>query len=248
MADQASATSSPLQGKVILITGGANGLGRDVALQAAEQKAKLAIFDTRDDRMAEVKAAAEATGSACRTYKIDVSSESEVVAAMKDVVEHFGQIDVVVNSAGIYRGGPIVDMTMDDYDLVFRVNVRGTFLICREAAKVMIAQKNGHIINVSSIGAKKVFPNEIAYAASKWAVLGISEGLAAEIGPHNVRITTICPGGMNTPFWDELKAQRENWNPVNLLDSSHVAQAVIQIASLPPDVVIKEALVYSPGR
>ena len=237
-----------LRGKVVLITGGASGLGRDVAVQAAARGAKLALLDVHINRLAEATANVENAGAECLTIQTDVSAEEDVRSAIERVVERWGRIDVVVNSAGLYRGGLLVNTSTADYDLVFRVNVRGTFLVSREAAKVMVGQKSGHIINIASIGAKQVFPEEIVYAASKWAVLGMSEGMSAELGPFGIRVTVVCPGGMNTTFWEENKPTRGNFNPSVLLDSARVAQAIVQIASLPPDVVVKEALVYPPGR
>jgi 3-oxoacyl-[acyl-carrier protein] reductase len=112
----------------------------------------------------------------------------------------------------------------------------------------MLEQKSGHIINIASIGGKRVFPREIMYSASKWAVIGIGEGLAAEVGPAGVRVTTICPTGMNTTFWDEVRKGRPDWDSHRMLSSASAAQAIIQIVSLPPDVVIKEAQVYMPGQ
>jgi NADP-dependent 3-hydroxy acid dehydrogenase YdfG len=236
-----------LLGKVMLITGGASGLGRDVAFQAGERGAKVALFDVRADRLAEAKASLDAEGVACLTFAGDVAEEVDVSMAIGAVVKEWGRLDIAINSAGIYRGGLLVDLPMAEYDAMFRVNVRGTYLVCKEAAKVMVAQKGGHIFNVASIGAKNVFPEEIAYSATKWAVVGISEGISRELGRHNIRVTTIYPGGMNTTFWELNKPTRGVWDPTGLMKSSRVAQAIIQIASLPEDAVVKEAQVYPPG-
>lgn len=236
-----------LQGKVILITGGASGLGRDVAFQSGERGAKVVLFDVRADRLAETKAGLDAEGVPCLTFAGDVADEGDVSGAIGSVVKEWGQIDIVVNSAGIYRGGLLVELSMAEYDAMFRVNVRGTYLVCKEAAKVFVEQKRGHIFNVASIGAKNVFPEEIAYSATKWAVVGISEGISRELGRHNVRVTTIYPGGMNTTFWEVNKPTRGVWDPTGLMKSSRVAQAIVQIASLPEDTVVKEAQVYPPG-
>jgi len=236
-----------LRGKVILITGGASGLGRDVAYQAGERGAKIALFDVREDRLAETRSGLEAAGVACLTFAGDVADEADVQSAIGSIVQEWGRLDIAVNSAGVYRGGLLVDVSMADFDVMFRVNVRGLYLVCKEAAKVFIEQKSGHIFNVASIGAKNVFPEEIAYAASKWAVVGISEGISRELGHHNIRVTTIYPGGMNTTFWEVNKPTRGVFDPTGLMKSSRVAQAIVQIASLPEDSVVKEAMVYPPG-
>jgi NADP-dependent 3-hydroxy acid dehydrogenase YdfG len=237
-----------LRGKVMLVTGGGSGLGRDVATQAAARGAKVAALDVRADRLAEVKGLVEAAKAECLTLRADVASEKDVVDVVRQTVSRWGRIDVVVNSAGIYRGGLITDLSTADYDLMFDINVKGTFLVTREVARVMLEQKSGHIINIASIGAKRVFPREIMYSASKWAVIGIGEGLAMELGPSGIRVTTICPTGMDTTFWEEIRKQRADWDPSRLLSSASAARAIIQIASLPPDVVVKEAKVYRPGQ
>jgi NADP-dependent 3-hydroxy acid dehydrogenase YdfG len=243
-----TAEINALRDKVILVTGGASGLGKDVAMRASERGAKLVLLDIRQDRLDAMQSTLAAADTPCLTVQCDVANEGSVVNAITAATKHFGQIDVVVNSAGVYRGGPLVDMTTADYDLVFDINVKGTFLVSREAAKVMMARQKGHIINIASIGAKHVFPKEIVYAASKWAVIGLSEGMSVEFGPSGIRVTTVDPGGMNTTFWDEIRPTRPNWNPTAMLNSDRVAQVIIQIASLPEDVVVKEALVYPPGK
>jgi NADP-dependent 3-hydroxy acid dehydrogenase YdfG len=237
-----------LRDKVVLITGGGSGLGRDVATQAAARGAKVAALDVRADRLAEVKGLVEAANAACLTLRADVASDKDVADAVGESVARWGRIDVVVNSAGIYRGGLITELSTADYDLMFDINVKGTFLVTREVAKVMLEQKSGHIINIASIGAKRVFPKEIMYSASKWAVIGIGEGLAVELGPSGIRVTTVCPTGMDTTFWDEIRKDRPEWETHRMLSSARAAQAIIQIASLPPDVVVKEAQVYVPGQ
>ena len=143
---------------------------------------------------------AEASDASCLCLRVDVTKDDEVCGAIRDTVAQWGRVDIVVNSAGIYRGGLLTDLSTADYDLMFDINVKGTFLVAREAAKVMLEQKSGHIINIASIGAKRVFPKEVMYSASKWAVIGIGEGLAVEAGPFRIRVTTICPTGMNTTF------------------------------------------------
>ena len=238
---------SALTGKTILITGGASGLGRDVAYQAGARGAKIALFDVRADRLAETKAGLEAAGVSCLTAVGDVADETDVVSTIKAIVSAWGRLDIVVNSAGIYRGGQLVDLTMADFDVMYRVNVRGTYLVSKEAAKVFIEQKSGHIFNVASIGAKNVFPEEIAYASTKWAVVGISQGISRELGRHGVRVTTIYPGGMNTTFWEVNKPTRGEFDASKMMSSSRVAQVIVQIASLPADAVVKEAEVYPPG-
>jgi NAD(P)-dependent dehydrogenase (short-subunit alcohol dehydrogenase family) len=233
---------SELRGKAVLVTGGGSGLGREIALQAAAEGARVALMDVREERLAAVKA--ELGGDAL-TVRADVTSEADVVRAVREV-EAWRPLDAVVNSAGVIWRGPLIDTSMADYDRMHAVNVRGLYLVCREAAKVMLPRKAGHIVNIASIAAKKGVVDESAYASGKWAVLGLGECLALELGQHGIKVTTVCPGGMNTPFWEG--DQRLGGGAGHLLDPAQVAKATVNILGMPPGVVVKEALVYQPGR
>lgn len=233
---------SELQGKAMLVTGGGSGLGREIARQVAAQGARVALMDVREERLIAAKAA---ISGEVLTIKADVTLEEDVVRAVREA-EAWGPLDAVVNSAGVIWRGPLVETSMADYDRMHAVNVRGLYMICREAAKVMLPRKAGHIVNVASIAAKRGVIDESAYASGKWAVLGLGECLALELGQHGIKVTTVCPGGMNTPFWEGDK--RLGGGAPHLLDPAAVARATVNILAMPPGVVVKEALVYQPGR
>ena len=237
-----------LNGRVILITGGGSGLGREIALQSAELGAKIAIMDTHAERLDATRADVAKVAGDCLALKANVTSEDDVAGAIGETVSKWGQLDTVVNSAGVYWKAPITETPIAEFDRVYDVNVRGLYLVCREAAKVMLPKKSGHIINIASIAAERGILEESVYSSSKWAVRGIGACLAAELGPEGIRVSTVFPGGMDTTFWetDPRKLSGE-WNPSRMLQGKDVATAVVQIASLPPDVAIKEALVYRPG-
>lgn len=237
-----------LNGRVILITGGGSGLGREIAMQSAALGAKVAIMDTHAERLEATRADVAGVAGDCLALSTDVTQEDDVVGAVRDVVAKWGQLDTVVNSAGVYWKAPITETPIAEYDRVYNVNVRGLYLVCREAAKAMLPKKSGHIINIASIAAERGILGESVYSSSKWAVRGIGACLALELGPEGIRVSTIFPGGMDTTFWetDPRKLSGE-WNPTRMLQGSDVATAIVQIASLPPEVAIKEALVYRPG-
>ena len=238
-----------LDGRVIFITGGASGLGREIALQSAKLGAKVSITDTHDARLEATRADVAEIAGDCLAVKSDVTNEAEVASAVGAIVEKWGQLDTVVNSAGVYYYGPLVDTPIAELDRVYNVNVRGLYIVCREAARVMLPKKSGHIINIASIAAERGIAGESVYSSSKWAVRGLGACLAVELGPDGIRVTTVFPGGMNTTFWEtEPRMLSGEWDGSQMLRGEDVAQAVVNIASLPPGVVVKEALVYSPGR
>jgi NAD(P)-dependent dehydrogenase (short-subunit alcohol dehydrogenase family) len=237
-----------LNGRVIFITGGASGLGREIALQSARLGAKVAITDTHAERLEATRADVAEIAGDCLAVRSDVTDEEAVAATVGEIMAKWGQLDTVVNSAGVYYFGPIAETPIADFDRVYNVNVRGLYLVCREAARVMLPKKSGHIINIASIAAERGIVGESVYSSSKWAVRGIGACLALELGPEGIRVTTVFPGGMDTTFWetDPRKLSGE-WNTARMLKGDDVATAVVQIASLPPEVAIKEALVYRPG-
>jgi meso-butanediol dehydrogenase / (S,S)-butanediol dehydrogenase / diacetyl reductase len=237
-----------LNGRVIFITGGASGLGREIALQSARLGAKVAITDTHAERLEATRAEVTEVAGDCLAVRSDVTDEEAVAATVGEIMAKWGQLDTVVNSAGVYYFGPIAETPIADFDRVYNVNVRGLYLVCREAARVMLPKKSGHIINIASIAAERGIVGESVYSSSKWAVRGIGACLALELGSEGIRVTTVFPGGMDTTFWetDPRKLSGE-WNTARMLKGDDVATAVVQIASLPPEVAIKEALVYRPG-
>ena len=238
-----------LKERVIFITGGASGLGREIALQSAQLGAMVAITDTHADRLEATRADVAEIAGDCLAVKSDVTDEASVASTVGEIVAKWGQLDTVVNSAGVYYYGPIVDTPIAELDRVYNVNVRGLYLVCREAARVMLPKKSGHIINIASIAAERGIVGESVYSSSKWAVRGLGACLAAELGPDGIRVTTVFPGGMNTTFWEhEPRMQTGEWDASKMLKGEDVATAVVNIASLPPGVVVKEALVYGPGR
>jgi len=237
-----------LNGRVILITGGASGLGREIALQSARLGAKVAITDLHEQRLEETRADVTEIAGDCLALKSNVTDEANVVDAVQQIISKWGQLDTVVNSAGVYWKAPITETPIAEFDRVYNVNVRGLYLVCREAAKVMLPMKSGHIINIASIAAERGILEESVYSSSKWAVRGLGACLAVELGQQGIRVSTIFPGGMDTNFWenDPRKLSGE-WNGSRMLQGQDVATAVVHIASLPPEVAIKEALVYRPG-
>lgn len=237
-----------LSGRVIFVTRGGSGLGREVALQSADQGAKVAIMDMHAERLEATRADVAKVAGDCLAMRSDVTKEDDVAGTIKEIVAKWGQLDTVVNSAGVYYRGPITDTPIEEFDKVFSVNVRGLYLVCREAAKVMLPRKSGHIINVASIAAERGILHESVYSPSRWAVRGIGSCLALELGAEGIRVSTVFPGGMDTTFWEnDPRKLSGQWNPSRMLQGPDVAKAIVQIASLPPDVAIKEALVYRPG-
>ena len=168
-------------------------------------------------------------GGAATAVAADVSVEDDMVAVFKQVSERFGRLDVLINNAGIGIFGPTVQFTAESVDAIFATNVRGTFVCCREALKLMLPAKAGYIINISSVVGFKGYPSQAAYTASKHAVMGLTKALAAEVAGKGVRISAILPGGVDT---DMVGDARPDLDRTQLMQPEDVAQSVMYLLSL----------------
>jgi NAD(P)-dependent dehydrogenase (short-subunit alcohol dehydrogenase family) len=198
-----------LDGKVAVITGGARGIGLGIARRFAEAGATVVIGDLRQaDAEAAADSVAREFGGDARGIAADVTKEASVIALADAAVRQFGHLDVWVNNAGVFPGGVSVDLLTADWDAVQDINLRGTFLGCREAARRMIAQdpKGGVIINIASVRGLRGGSGLAAYAASKHGVVGLTKSLGIELGPHDIRVMGLAPTGVDTPGAAERSA------------------------------------------
>ena len=200
-----------LKDKVALITGGARGIGKAVALAYAREGARLAICARTEseinDTVREIrKVTAKGMGWSC-----DVSIEDSVKDFVSDVIKEFGRIDFLVNNAGVMtRPVPITELEVKKWDYTIAVNLRGPFLVTKSVLPVMVQQKSGSIINVSSMVGRGAYANFIAYATSKWGVEGFTQTLAAEVRSSNIRVNSVEPGYVATKLTGYSGSQPES--------------------------------------
>ncbi|OPY82887.1 MAG: Gluconate 5-dehydrogenase [Smithella sp. PtaU1.Bin162] len=192
-----------LTGKVAIITGGATGIGRGLAEGLADAGATIVLCARRMNILEEAsKEIAARTGVPTYPHRLDITSTEEINVLIKDVVEKFGHIDILINNAGV--GGsekPILKMTEEDWDNTVATDLRGIFVLTQAVAKRMVEQgKGGKIINVASIGADIIFPNMSAYCASKGGVKQLTKVMALEWIRYNIQVNAIQPGYFETPM------------------------------------------------
>ena len=233
-----------LKGIVVLVTGAGSGLGEATARAFARQGCSLACIDIDQQ-------AAQRTSDALRVGDVpslaigcDVARAEAVSAAVQQTVERMGRLDVVVNCAAIDHTLSVEEMTIDQWDQVISVNLRGPFLFAKAALPTMRQQRSGHIINVASTAATRAWANASAYHASTWGLVGFGRGLGVEGRPYGVRVTTVIPGGMRTHFFDRFVDQGIPMpEEANLQSPANVADAIVFAARMPAESVMQEMIV-----
>lgn len=226
-----------LRGKVAVITGGAQGIGRAIALGLGREGAKVVIADLQADKAKSVAAELQALETEAFAVEVNVASESSVKQLASETFSRFGRVDVLVNDAGIYLKAPVVEITEENWDRTINVNLGGNFFCCRAFIPSMREQKSGRIVSVASgiahYGAKEFAP----YAASKAAIIGFVKSLAREVGHDGITVNALCPGAANTAMprthrSEEELMQRLRSNPLgHVLEPEDFVGPVVFLAS-----------------
>lgn len=189
-----------LNGKVAVITGGAKGIGKGIAMRLAEAGAKVLIADIDETAAQDTVLELNSMGAKAYALKIDVSDEADIRKMVNVCIKHFGSLDILVNNAGIFPPAPVSEMSSQEYEKVMHVNLRSVFLATKYAAEVMKQKEGGKIINLTSIDA--LHPSMVGlahYDASKHGVWGFTKNSALELAEHNIWVNAIAPGGVATP-------------------------------------------------
>jgi 3-oxoacyl-[acyl-carrier protein] reductase len=226
-----------LDGKVAVVTGGAQGIGRAIVLGLGREGARVVVADLQANKAESAAKELNDLGTEALAVEVDVASEPGVKRLAEQTFNRFGRIDILVNDAGVYLKAPVVEISEENWDRTINVNLGGNFLCSRAFVPAMRAQRSGRIISIASgiahYGAKEFAP----YAASKAAIIGFVKGLARELGPDGITVNAICPGAANTAMprthrtEEELMARLRS-NPLgHVLEPEDFVGTVLFLAS-----------------
>lgn len=200
-----------LEGKTAIVTGGTRGIGRGIVRMLAEHGANV-VFTARNPAFEEVESEVAALGVRAKGFTSDASIFAQAEELIDATVKEFGGVDVLVNNAGITRDALLMRMTEEQWDEVLRVNLKSVFNMTKAVQKVMLKQKHGSIINISSVVGVSGNAGQANYAASKAGIIGFSKSVAKELGARNIRTNVVAPGFIETEMTEKLSEEvRKNW-------------------------------------
>jgi len=232
--------SGKLRGQAVLVTGASAGIGWACAIALAREGADLVITARREDRLAALARQAETAGARVITVVGDARDEQTAVRAVAAAKTQLGRLDILINNAGVGIYKDLADTSAAEYDLMFDSNVRSSFLFTRHAAPLMIEQKRGTILMISSMAGKYGFPGEAVYCATKFAQVGLAQALDKELRPHGIKVGAICPGGVKTEFALGTGRTEAGVAASTMLEPEDVASAVVLACTQPPGARIIE--------
>jgi NAD(P)-dependent dehydrogenase (short-subunit alcohol dehydrogenase family) len=229
-----------LRDKITIVTGGASGLGAAICRTLGKERARIFVVDLRLELAMETARAICVNGGQAEAFQCDVSDTRQGQAIVRDIIDKYDRVDILINSAGTDITAPFADLSISEWDRIIAVNLRGPFLMAKWVFPVMSHRGQGHIVNIVSTAAKRAWPNASAYHASKWGLLGLSHALHVEARPHNVKVTAVIAGGMRTPF---LLERFPDLSPDLLQDPQNVAETIRFVLLQPEETVIPEITV-----
>jgi NAD(P)-dependent dehydrogenase (short-subunit alcohol dehydrogenase family) len=239
--------------KVAFITGAASGIGRAAALAFAAEGARVAILDRSADTLEAVRASVKDKGGEVLAIPCDISSPDQAEAAVKQLVERFGRLDIAFNNAGVEnKAAPVHEIDLAEWDRIIGINLRGTFICMKHELAQMVKQGGGVVVNTSSGAGIRGVAGGAAYAASKHAIIGLTRSAALDYAKQNIRVNAVLPGNIETPMMDRFTGgdiqKAIDLEPVGRLGKpEEIAEAVLWMASDLGDFVTGAATVIDGG-
>jgi len=228
-----------LKNKIAIVTGGGQGIGKEICLRLAENEAKIVIFDVKEELSQEVAREIRAKGGSSLAFKVDVTKYEEVNEATRRVIDKFKGIDILINNAGITKDSLLLRMKEEDWNRVLQVNLNGAFNCLKAVLRSMVKQKYGRVVNISSVIGIRGNIGQANYSASKAGIIGLTKSLAREVGRYGITVNAVAPG-----FIDTTMTRRLNKEAVDTIISQVPLQRMGkpgEVASLVSYLVSEEA-------
>lgn len=232
--------------KRALITGASSGIGQATALAFARAGVSVVLVGRSQERLSEVAVAAQALGVEVVVYPMDLAVVDRVGEQIRAIATKFGPIDILVNNAGMGYRALLRDTPLADWQEVLDVNVTSVFQCIQALLPHMRDRQQGSIVNVASIAARQAFPEWGLYSVSKAALVALGKVLAEEERAHGIRVSTVCPGAVDTPLWD-TKTVQADFNRAAMLTPDVVAETIVYMAMLPAQAVLEEVTLVPAG-
>jgi 3-oxoacyl-[acyl-carrier protein] reductase len=233
--DAAVQTNLPLSAKTALVTGASRGIGRAIASRLGRLGASVAICARSRDAVERAAASLRHEGTRALPLVADVTQSADVQNMIEQTCSGLGEIEILVNNAGVGIFGAFHERSESDWDAVIGTNLKAVFLTSRAVAPRMIRLGRGHIINISSLASKSAFAGGAIYCASKWGLMGLTACMAEELRTHGIRVSVVCPGSVATEF-----SPHAGRDPATLLQAEDVAHAVATLVTQSPQSFISE--------
>lgn len=229
-----------LQGKNAIITGGSRGIGFHTALNLAKEGVNVAIMGRDEKALEEAKSEIAKTGVEVIAISADVSNEAGVQAAVKEADEKFASFDILINNAGIMGNGPFLESNTEDFEKMMQVNVFGMYHMLKAVLPGMVEQKSGDVVNIASVSGLRSGPGGSLYSATKFAVVGMTEGLLKEMRPHNIRVSYLTPSAVNTSLIGNTKLDEET-----MTQPEDIAHIIVNNLKIHPRTLVKNTEMWA---
>lgn len=231
-----------LKGKTAIVTGAGRGIGRDISLRLAKNGCKLVLVARTGKQLEKVKEEIEGIGGKAIIFAVDISKKGIISRIIEETLHHFNSIDILINNAAVLYPSDFMDITEEQWDMTMNINLRSTFLLCQKTLKVMIGQKCGYIINISSTAALEVPPGIAAYGISKLAVVGLSQAMYEVGKDFGVKVSTIYPGMTDTEM---LRGFSPPVDPEKWMQPEDISDCVIFLLKQSNRMVIKDIIPWA---
>lgn len=226
-----------LKGQIALITGASRGIGRAIAWRLVGAECDVVLLARSQPELSSLAMDIRTAGREAMPIVTDLRAPDQIQRAVSKALGYFGRIDILVNNAGLWHYAPTAELSLEDWDEMFDVNVRGAFLTTKLLLPYMLERGRGHIVNIASISGLVGEVEGSGYCATKWALRGFSQSLYKEVGPRGIRVSVIDPGGVNN-------SQATTPYEMALLQNEDVAELVYLAVTLPPRATLYEAVVW----